>query len=96
MVANYGADTDSTNWGSDILKSYDTREMEFNNEIGQGIATDLFYFDFTASYQLKHNLFIDFNQVFRNLESELVERDANNTITSLSIRLNIPRREHVF
>jgi hypothetical protein len=96
VVANYGADTDSTNWGSDILKSYDTREMEFNNEIGQGIATDLFYFDFTASYQLKHNLFIDFNQVFRNLESELVERDANNTITSLSIRLNIPRREHVF
>ena len=96
ITAKYGADTDSTNWGADILKSYNTREMDFNNEIGQGVATDLFYFDFTASYQLRHNLFIDFNQVFRNLKSEIPERNLDNTVSSLSIRLNIPRREHVF
>ncbi|GJM28218.1 MAG: hypothetical protein DHS20C17_08530 [Cyclobacteriaceae bacterium] len=96
ITAKYGTDTDSTNWGQNILKNYDTREMDFNNEIGQGVATDLFYFDFRASYQLKHNLFIDFTQVFRNLNSELPERDQNNVISSLSIRLNIPRREHVF
>ena len=96
VAANYGADTDSTNWGGDILKSYQTREMDFNNKIGQGVATDLFYLDFNASYQLKHNLFLDFKQVFRNLNSELPERDADNTITSFSIRLNIAKRDHVF
>ncbi len=96
VTAKYGTDTDSTNWGQNILKDYDTREMDFNNEIGQGVATDLFYFDFTASYQLKHNLFIDFTQVIRNLDSEINERDQNNTISSLSIRLNIPSRQHVF
>lgn len=96
VVANYGADTDSTNWGGDILKSYNDREMDFNNKIGQGVGTDLFFFDFTASYQLKHNLFLDFNQVFRTLKSELPERNADNVVSSLSIRLNISRREHVF
>jgi hypothetical protein len=96
IVADYGTDTDSTNWGQDILKNYNTREMDYNNEIGQGVATDLFYFGFTASYQLRHNLFIDFNQVIRDLKSEIPERNQDNTITSFSIRLNIPRREHVF
>jgi hypothetical protein len=70
--------------------------MDFNNKIGQGVSSDLFFFDVTASYQLKHNLFLDFNQVFRKLTSELPERNADNTVTSLSIRLNISRREHVF
>ncbi len=96
IAANYGTDTDSTNWGQNILKSYNTREMDYNNEIGQGVATDLFYFDFTASYQLRHNLFIDFNQIFRSLKSALPERNQDNTVTSMSIRLNIARREHVF
>jgi len=96
VVSDYGTDTDSTNWGQNILKSYDTREMDYHNEIGQGVATDLFFFDFTASYQLRHNLFIDFNQVFRDLKSALPERNQDNVISSLSIRLNIPRREHVF
>ena len=96
VLANYGADTDSTNWGADILKSYNDREMDFNNKIGQGVATDLFFFDFTASYQLKHNLFLDFNQVFRTLDSDLPERTMDNTVTSFSIRLNIAKREHVF
>jgi len=96
VLANYGADTDSTNWGANILKSYDDREMDFNNKIGQGVGTDLFFFDFTASYQLKHNLFLDFNQVFRTLDSELPERNMDNTVTSFSIRLNMARREHVF
>lgn len=96
VIANYGADTDSTNWGGNVLKSYEDREMDFNNKIGQGINTDLVFFDFTASYQLKHNLFIDFNQVFRKLTSEIPERNANNTITSLSIRLNIAKRVHDF
>jgi len=96
IKAKYGTDTDSTNWGQNILKDYDTREMDFNNEIGQGVATNLMYLDFTASYQLRHNLFIDFTQIIRNLDSELPERNQENIISSLSIRLNIPRREHVF
>jgi hypothetical protein len=96
VAADYGTDTDSTNWGGNLLKSYETREMDFNNKTGQGVATDLLYFDFTASYQLRHNLFIDFNQVFRKLKSGLPERDQDNVISSLSIRLNIPRRDLVF
>ncbi len=96
VVANYGVDSDSTNYGGNILLSYNDREMDFDNEIGQGIATDLTYFDLTASYQLKHNLFIDVKQVFRTVNSALPELDEEDNITSISIRLNVPRRESVF
>lgn len=96
VAASYGTDTDSTNYGGNILLSYNNREMDFNNEIAQGIGTDLIYLDFRASYQLKHNLFLELNQVFRNLDSALPELNRENTITSFSIRLNIPHRESVF
>lgn len=96
IAANYGRDADSTNYGSNVLLSYNDREMDFNNEIGQGIATDLVYLDFTASFQLKHNLFVDLHQVFRKLDSALPQLNEENNITSISIRLNIPRRQLVF
>lgn len=96
IAASYGTDADSTNYGGNILLSYNDREMDFNNEIGQGIATDLMYLDFTASFQLKHNLFIDLHQVFRRLDSALPTLNEDNNITSVSIRLNIPHRQLVF
>ena len=96
ISASYGSDTDSTNYGSNIQLSYNTREMDFNNEIGQGVATDLLYLDFTASFQLRHNLFIDFNQIFRTLDSAIPTLNQENTLTNLSIRLNIPKRESIF
>ncbi len=96
IVADYGSDTDSTNYGGNVLLSYNDREMDFNNEIGQGIATELKYLDLSASYQLKHNLFIDFRQIFRSQQSGLPSLDQDDTITQLSLRLNIPRRESLF
>lgn len=96
ISANYGTDIDTTNFGGNIMLSYDTRQSSEGNEIGQGIGTDLLYLDFTASYMLKHNLFIDLNQVYRKLDSEINSRDQSTLFTSLSIRLNIARREHPF
>lgn len=96
-VANYGDDeTEDTNWGKYVMKSYNTREQEYDNKIGQGVATDLIYGDLNVSYMWKHNLFLDVRAVYRKLDSELDDRDRNTTFITGSVRWNIARKTHDF
>ena len=96
-LANYGDDeTEENNWGKDVMKSYDTREQEYGNEIGQGVATKLLYTDLIATYMWKHNLFFDLRLVYRNLDSDMSERDSKTTYFSGSMRWNISRKIHDF
>jgi hypothetical protein len=63
--ATRGRDRSDTNVGGDPLKNSRTRENDFGNEIGQGLKETLAMGTFTASYQIKHNLFLDVNLVYR-------------------------------
>lgn len=83
-------------WGTDILKRNTTRQQEYGNSIGQGIPNDLFYGSFTASWQLRHNIFIDGNVIIRKSESPLAFYNNNTTITSLALRWNIAQRQYEF
>lgn len=96
IYAQQGLDRPGENWGSNILLDNTTRQQEYGNRIGQGVATNLLFGDFTASYQLKHNLFIDFKQVLRRLQSDDAARNSNISFTSLAVRFNIARRLHEF
>lgn len=91
-----GRDTLGVNWGSDLLKDNSTRQQEFGNSIGQGISNELSFFDLTASYMIKHNVFIDFKQVFRMSKAPIAFYDNNTTITSLALRWNIAQRLYDF
>ncbi|SFE93615.1 hypothetical protein [Thermoflexibacter ruber] len=91
-----GRDWDGKNWGSDILLDNTTKELEYGNRVGQGVATNLTFIDLTASYQLKHNLFIDLKQVIRNQQTDFASRNYNTNYTALSLRLNIQQRLHEF
>ncbi len=95
--ANYGDDeNEASNWGKDVMKSYNTRMQEYNNKIGQGVETRLFYGDLTISYMWKHNLFFDMRGIYRKLDSDLNDRDSNTTYFSASMRWNIARKLHDF
>lgn len=96
IFADYGTDEPGTNFGGDFMKSYDTRATEDGHFIGQGVNNQLFFLDLTASYQLRHNLFIDVKQVLRNNRSEDPALDTNTRFTSIGVRLNIPQRIHDF
>ncbi|MCZ6692409.1 MAG: hypothetical protein O6939_00765 [Bacteroidetes bacterium] len=96
IVSNKGEDDQGSNFGGNILLDNRTREQDFNNEIGQGISTDLTFFDFTTSYQLKHNLFLDVKFIYRDLNSEIDLRDLTSTYTAFAVRLNVPQRLHEF
>ncbi|HEY9046373.1 MAG TPA: hypothetical protein VIN08_10780 [Ohtaekwangia sp.] len=96
---NWGTDTPPNykyNWGSDLLKNNKTREKELGNTIGQGFKNDIVYGSFTASWQFKHNVFIDLNVVLRNSKSVLQFYNNNTSITSLALRWNIPQRTYEF
>lgn len=91
-----GRDTAGVNWGSDILKTYRTRQQEFNNTIAQGVDNKILYGSFTASWQMKHNLFIDASLILRKSESPVSFYNNNTSITSLALRWNIPQRVYEF
>ena len=91
-----GKDNAGENWGANMLKDNSTRMMTYNNRIGQGNAVDVFYFDFTASYMLRHNFYLDFKQVIRNSESTLPEYNYNTTLSSVALRINIAQRTFEF
>jgi hypothetical protein len=101
IAAQYGEDAPDTNVGTNILLNYRIRRQDRGNTIGQGISSTLLFADFTASYMLKHNLFVDVKAVLRKLD-RAEEPTAMPAITgdtrflSMSLRLNIPQRQHEF
>ena len=96
ILATTGRDAANQNWGGDILKNYNTRQSEYGNFVGQGNKTNILYFDLTASYMIKHNLFIEAKQLIRRSESDLPLYNNNTSLTSLAIRWNIPARTYEF
>lgn len=96
MVSRIGRDSTGVNWGSDILKNNGTRQQNYGNKIGQGITNDIVYGSFTASWQFKHNLFIDASLIIRRSDSALAFYNNNTTISSLAVRWNIPKRLYEF
>ncbi len=96
VLTQIGRDTTGVNWGSDILKNSQTRQQEYDNEIGQGISNDIIFGSLSLSWMLKHNLFIDANIIVRKSESPVTFYNNNTTITSLALRWNIPKRLYEF
>lgn len=100
IYTDFGSDVNSTaNYGSDVRKSSNARFdqngvklPDFGNEIGQGVDNKLFYADFTASYQLKHNFFIDLKGIVRSLDSVTDALDDNSLVGTVSLRWNIAPR----
>ncbi|MDJ1495898.1 hypothetical protein QNI19_23390 [Cytophagaceae bacterium DM2B3-1] len=97
IITKYGADQangdgTTTNWGGNIRLDYDTHEKEYGNTIGQGVRTNIVFADMTASYMIKHNLFVDGKLTIRRLDSALPERNLNSVIAYLNLRWNIPQR----
>ncbi|NJN41755.1 MAG: hypothetical protein HC811_05490 [Flammeovirgaceae bacterium] len=96
FFAKTGRDSTGVNFGGDILKDNSTRESDYDNKIGQGSPNDIAFFDFTVSYQFRHNVFIDLKQIIRRSESPLSFYNQNTSVTSLALRWNIPQRLYDF
>lgn len=100
IATRYGQDivtpTDTLNYGNNPLLSYLDRVQTYGNDIGQGVETDQLHLDLTASFQLRHNMFLDLTQIVRRTSTNTDTPDYSTYFTSFAFRWNIPRRLHEF
>lgn len=94
--ARSGADRDSTNWGSNVLLDNRDREQDYGNRLRQGVATELVVAELIASYQVWHNIFIDFRYLHRGRSASETGLDEQNRFASLALRWNIRQRNYDF
>jgi len=90
--------TAKSNNGGNIFKSYTpiANANTYNNKIGQGIHTNILFISLQATYQLRHNLFVDLTYIYRKQTSELASKNLLTNYVSCGIRLNIQPRNYEF
>jgi len=94
----YGADPDAdTNMGGDLLKNRLTGTDGlglYGHNIGQGIENRVLIGGLTASYMLRHNLFLDAGHNYRRRTAQDLDGAEISNYSQLSLRLNIAREDY--
>ncbi|RYU83835.1 hypothetical protein [Hymenobacter persicinus] len=86
-----------TNYGGNVLNSYNTRVADYGNRVGQGNTTHLLHADLTATYQLKHNLWLDAKQIVRHQTANAgTLGNGTEAFSSFTVRWNLPQRLNEF
>lgn len=86
---NKGLDSTGANFGGNPFKLYTTRTKDFGNEVGDGVSNKVFNAAITLDYELRQNLFIEGNFLFRKATA------INNTsLFQVGIRWNAARRDY--
>ena len=96
IYADYGTDPEGQNLGQNIFLDNSTFEAEFGNRIGQGIDTKLLFMDLTATWQIRHNMFVDLKQIYRRLNSAIDAQDRTTVYFSFVFRWNVAQRLYEF
>jgi hypothetical protein len=94
-----GRDSSSRSFGSNIFLPNPPpyRIGDFGYDIGSGWKTNVLYASLLVSYELRENLFIEFNVVGRKQETKTPPITSDNTsILSFGVRWNMHRRDFEF
>ena len=94
-----GRDTSSSNLGSNIFlpNSPPYRTQTYGFEVGSGQKTKVALASFLLSYELRQNLFLEANAVYRKQTADNISTTSDNTfIFSAGVRWNMHRREFDF
>jgi Capsule assembly protein Wzi len=94
MRATKGDDIEEENYGGDIAKNNkDGRVSDYNNYVGQGKLNIIKQLDYSFSFMVKHNMFIDLGLQTR---SDSYNAGQNETIYSLALRWNLAKNLYLF
>jgi hypothetical protein len=87
IITQHGKDTSGSNFGGNIMLSYDTRIKDYGNKILQGNKTITHYMEGIVSWQPWHNLFLDLNAIYRT-EKGISEINTKNFYIGAGLRFN--------
>jgi hypothetical protein len=93
ILTQFGDDNSSQNFGGNILRSYSTRVMDFNNSIAQGEKNDIFILGLDVQYEIYHNFYLDLNLLYRKLNSEEDVNDLDTRYIGGGIRINVANQK---
>ena len=98
IYAVYGNDTNGSNWGKDIRRSYEDKSLPrvFGNRITQGVKTNLLIADVLLSYMIKHNLFLDLSALYRTTKSDMAIFNTETVFVTATFRWNFGERRWDF
>jgi hypothetical protein len=90
----FGLDRPNQNWGSNILKNYDTRVRDEGNYIGQGLKSRLTFIEMRISQMLIHNMYFDASIVLRSVKNDIQE--IKSKVPTIGLRWNLPYKQTAF
>ncbi|MFN7116653.1 MAG: hypothetical protein ACK4TA_07610 [Saprospiraceae bacterium] len=94
--AAVGEDGVNMNYGNNILLPNNSRIADYGNTLGQGIGANINIIGLDVSYQLFHNIFLDFNAFYRKKDSDNNALDGTTRYIGGGIRANINRQRWDF
>lgn len=96
IAAVYGLDTSAAGYGKNIFISYKNRVKEYGNTTTQGLKTNLFFAQFTASYMIKstYNLRIEAGLIHRSEVNAF--QKANTNLVFFGIKTSLFNRNRDF
>ena len=99
MYYKQGKDTGNVSFGSNIflpnVPPY--RKQDYGYELGGGVGTKTALATFLLSYQLRPNLFLEANALYRKQSTDLAGPSPKNTfVIGAGVRWNVHRREFDF
>ncbi len=94
IVYTQGLDTNGSNWGSNIRKSYLDNTKELGNTIGQGVKVNTYLAELITTWMPKHNLFFDARFTYRKASSEINWFNEKAAFVSFAIRYQFGLRNY--
>jgi hypothetical protein len=94
IVFSQGLDTNGSNWGSNVRKSYLDNTTVLGNKIGQGVKVNTYLAELITTWMPKHNLFFDVRITYRKASSEVDWFNQNTNFFSLAIRYQFGLRNY--
>jgi hypothetical protein len=94
-----GRDSSAVSYGGNIFlpNTPPYRTSDFGFDIGSGWKTNVLYASFLFSYELRENLFIELNALYRKQETVTAPvTSVNTSVVTVGVRWNMHRREFDF
>ncbi len=94
-----GRDSSAVSYGSNIFlpNTPPYRTSDYGFDIGSGWKTNVLYASFLLSYELKENLFLELNALYRKQETVTAPiTSVNTSVVTFGVRWNMHRREFDF